>query len=249
MNEKVFSKNAPMFFTTRWTMVMRARGDAPESRAALGDLCEAYWLPVYRFLRREGRSENDSEELTQEFFAGVLQKTGFDQADPGKGRFRSYLLGALKYFLAERWRAEGRQKRGAHAVMESIDSSGSETAPGLQIADPQGCATDAYFDRHWALAVMQRSLDAVRESLDAAGKVNHFEVLKPWLAGDAEGLSQSEAAAQLGMSTGALKVAIHRLRQKFGDAIRHEIADTVDSEAEIQEELRYLLQALHAHNT
>jgi RNA polymerase sigma-70 factor (ECF subfamily) len=130
--------------------------------------------------------------------------------------------------------------------MESNESAGSETSPGLQIPDPDACATDAYFDRHWALAVMERALDAVRKSFESSDKGNQFEVLKPWLAGDAEGLSQSHAAAELGISHGAVKVAIHRLRQKFGDAIRGEISETVDCEAEIQDELRYLIEALRA---
>jgi RNA polymerase sigma-70 factor (ECF subfamily) len=241
-----FHPGAPVFHTTRWTMVMRAKGDAPEARAALGDLCEAYWDPVYRFLKREGRSDDDSQELTQAFFAKVLAGGGIGEADPAKGRFRSYLLGSLKHFLANHRRDTTREKRGGGAVVESIDSGGSETSPGLQVADPGAAAGDAWFDRHWALAVMGRGLDAVRESFEQAGKAEQFEVLKPWLAGDAESLSQADAAARLGLSPGAIKVAIHRLRQKFGEAIRQEIAETVDTEQEIAAELRYLIEALHS---
>jgi RNA polymerase sigma-70 factor (ECF subfamily) len=236
----------PVFHTTRWTMVMRAKGEAPEARAALGDLCEAYWTPVYRFLRREGRDDDQSRELTQEFFLRLLSGSTLEKADPGKGRFRSYLLGALKHFLADHRRAEGRQKRGGHAVIESIESSGSETSAGLSIPDPAAEASDAYFDRHWALAVMERGLDAVRDSFAQAGKAAHFEALKPWLIGDVESLSQADAAAALGISTGAVKVAIHRMRQKFGEAIRQEIAETVETEEEIAGELRYLIEALRA---
>lgn len=243
-SERSSPKRAPVFFTTRWTLVMQARGDAPEARAALGDLCESYWTPVYRFLRREGRSEDQSEELAQEFFSRLLSKNAIEQADPMKGRFRSYLLGALKHFLSDKRRAEGRQKRGGDAVIESIESGGSETSPGLQLPDPGSTATDAYFDRHWALAVMERGLATVEESFITSGKERHFEVLKPWLMGDADGLSQQQAATDLGMSAGAIKVAVHRLRQKFGQAIRSEIAETVDREEEIAEELRYLIEAL-----
>jgi DNA-directed RNA polymerase specialized sigma24 family protein len=245
INPSSFQAN-PLFHTTRWTMVMRAKGDAPEARAALGDLCEAYWMPVYRFLKREGRSDDDSRELTQEFVSRLLAGSTLETADPGKGRFRSYLLGALKHFLADHRRAEGRQKRGGDVVIESIESSGSETSPGLVIADPGAEASDAYFDRHWALAVMERGLDAVRESFAQAGKTAHFEVLKPWLIGDVESLSQADAAAALGISTGAVKVAIHRMRQQFGEAIRQEIAGTVETEEEIAGELRYLIEALQA---
>ena len=151
-----------MFFTTRWTLVSRARGETPEARAALGDLCEAYWTPVFRFLRREGRGEDESRELTQAFFAKVLAGAGIGEADPAKGRFRSYLLGSLKHFLANQRRDANREKRGGGAVVESIDSGGSETSPGLQVADPGSEAGDAWFDRHWALAVMERGLDRVR---------------------------------------------------------------------------------------
>lgn len=235
---------APVFFTTRWTMVMRAKGAAPEARAALADLCEAYWSPVYRFLCREGRGDDQSRELTQEFFSRLLAGGALEKVNPGKGRFRSYLLGALKHFLSDQRRAGGRQKRGGDAVIESID--GTETSPGTPLPDPGSEAPDAWFDRHWALAVMERGLATVRQSLEQSGKEKHFEVLKPWLIGDVEGLSQADAAAELGMSPGAIKVAIHRMRQKFGDAIRQEIADTVDTEEEVSEELRYLIEALAA---
>ena len=239
-------RTASVFHTTRWTMVIRAQGGAPEARAALGDLCEAYWMPVYRFLKREGRNDDDSRELTQEFFSRLLAGRSLEKADPGKGRFRSYLLGALKHFLADRRRAERRQKRGGDVVVESIESSDSETSPGLSIADPGAEAGDAYFDRHWALAVMERGVNAVRDSLAQSGKVEHFEVLKPWLVGDVESLSQADAAATLGTSTGAVKVAIHRMRQKFSEAIRQEIAETVETDEEVAGELRYLIEALHA---
>ncbi|MFK7911972.1 MAG: RNA polymerase sigma factor, partial [Akkermansiaceae bacterium] len=230
--------------TTRWTMVMRARGQAPEARAALGELCEAYWTPVYRFLKREGRSEDESRELTQEFVSQLLSTSTLENADPRKGRFRSYLLGALKHFLSNNRRAEGRQKRGGDAVIESIDSGGSITSPGIQLPDHGATPTDAYFDRHWALAIMDRGLTTVQNSFEESGKSEQFETLKPWLMGDADGLSQQDAAAELGLSAGAAKVAIHRLRQKFGEAIRSEIADTVDTKEEIQEELRYLIEAI-----
>jgi RNA polymerase sigma-70 factor (ECF subfamily) len=227
-------------------MVMRARGDAPEARAALSDLCEIYWAPVHRFLRREGRGDDDSRELTQEFFSQLLAKNAIGSADPGKGRFRSYLLGALKHFLANERRAAGRLKRGGDALIELIDGGDSDISPGMQVEDPDGIATDAWFDRHWALAVMERGLNSVRQSFEISDKGPQFEILKPWLMGDGEGLDQSHAATALGMTNGAVKVAIHRLRQKFGEAIRREIAETVDTEEEIAGELRYLIEALRA---
>ncbi len=225
---------------------MRAKGDAPEARVALADLCEAYWTPVFRFLQREGRGEDESRELTQAFFAKLLIGTGIGEADPAKGRFRSYLLGSLKHFLANQRRDANREKRGGGVIVESIDDGGFGTSPGLQVADPGAAASDAWFDRHWALSVMERGLECVRKSFEDSGKGGQFEVLRPWLMGDPEGLTQADAADQLGMSRPAAKVAIHRLRQKFGEAIRREIADTVDTEEEIAEELRYLIEALRA---
>jgi RNA polymerase sigma-70 factor (ECF subfamily) len=236
--------SADAFHTTRWTMVLRARGDSAEARAALGDLCEAYWMPVFRFLRREGRGEEQSRELAQEFFARLLSGSGIEHVEPEKGRFRSYLLGALKHFLAERKRNENRQKRGGGAVMESIESGGTKTSPGIPIADPAGLVSDAYFDHQWALSVMDRGLKTVQTAFEESGKQKQFEVLKPWLMGDMENRSQADAAADLGMSAGAVKVAVHRLRQSFRDAVRSEIAQTVNSPEEVTDELRYLIEVL-----
>jgi RNA polymerase sigma-70 factor (ECF subfamily) len=232
------------FRSTRWTLVLRSRGDAPEARTALGELCEVYWAPVFRFLRSEGRTEDDSRELAQEFFARLLTRGGFDGADPAKGRFRSYLLGALKHFLAERRRNEGREKRGGGAVVESLDASTHDTAPGLQIADASAAMDDRHFDREWAFVVMDLSLKAVQADFEKTGKATQFEALKPWLVGDTEALSQADAAAQLGVSTGAVKVMIHRLRKDFRAAVEAEIAQTVPATGDIGEELRYLIEVL-----
>lgn len=236
---------ASPFCTTRWTLVREAQGDTPEAKAALGQLCDTYWTPVYRFLRHEGRGEDESRELAQEFFERLLSAGGgVERAAPERGRFRSYLLGALKHFLAEHRRNAARLKRGGGAVIQSLESFGTDTSPGLPIPDPAGGVPDTWFDREWALAVMDRGLAAVRQSFEAAGKERQFEVLKPWLAGDTDHLSQRDAAADLGMTAGAVKVAIHRLRQGFGEAVRLEISQTVNSPAEVGEELRYLIEVL-----
>ena len=232
------------FHSTRWTLVLRSRGDAPEARTALGELCEVYWAPVFRFLRSEGRTDDDSRELAQEFFARLLTRGGFDGADPAKGRFRSYLLGALKHFLAERRRNEGREKRGGGAVVESLDATAHDTAPGLQIADTSAAMDDKHFDREWAFAIMDRSLKAVQADFEKAGKSAHFEALKPWLVGDTDQLSQADAATHLGVSTGAVKVMIHRLRKTVRTAVESQIAETVPAIEDIAEELRYLVEVL-----
>jgi RNA polymerase sigma-70 factor (ECF subfamily) len=235
---------ASTFHSTRWTLVLRSRGDAPEARTALSELCEVYWAPVFRFLRSEGRTDDDSRELAQEFFARLLTRGGFDGADPTKGRFRSYLLGALKHFLAERRRNEGREKRGGGAVVESLDAATHDTAPGMQIADTSAAMSDKHFDREWAFAVMDRSLKAVQANFEKAGKSAYFEALKPWLVGDTDQLSQADAATQLGVTTGAVKVMIHRLRKTFRAAVEAEIAQTVPATEDIDEELRYLIEVL-----
>ena len=223
---------------------MRARGDAPEARVALSELCENYWNPVFRFLLREGRGEDQSRDLAQAFFTHLLSRNSMHGVDPAKGRFRSYLLGALKNFLAEQARKAGRQKRGGGMVVESLDTGGTETSPGLPVADPEAGVPDTYFDRAWALAVMDRSLTKVQADFENSGRAKQFEVLKPWLIGDTEELSQAEAASSLQLSSGATKVAIHRLRKNFGEAIQSEIAETVNDPAEIREELRYLIEVL-----
>ena len=174
----------------------------------------------------------------------MLAGSGIGQPDPRKGRFRSYLLGALKHFLAERKRNEGRQKRGGDAMIVSIEAGGTGTSPGMPIPDPAGPVSDAWFDREWALAVMDRGLTAVQAAFEESGKGKQFEVLKPWLIGDTENLSQADAAAELGMTTGAIKVAIHRLRRSFRDAVQAEIAETVSDPDETAEELRYLVEVL-----
>lgn len=225
--------------------MLRAQGDAPEARAALGELCEIYWTPVFRFLRRESRDEDIARELTQEFIARLLSRGGIDKVQRDRGRFRSFLLGALKHFLMDSRRGEQRQKRGGGVAHDSIDSGGAmDTEAGLQITDPSASVPDAFFDRQWALAVMDRALTVVAEGLKESGKERQFELLKPWLVGDAESLSQAETAEELGVTPGALKVAIHRLRKRFREVVQQEVAQTVDDTDEIEGELRHLIAAL-----
>jgi RNA polymerase sigma-70 factor (ECF subfamily) len=233
------------FAPTRWTQVLRARGNTPESQRALGELCEAYWQPIFRFLRSEGRDEDTARELTQEFFARLLAKHGLDRVDPERGRFRSYLLGAVKHFLADRRDQEHRLKRGGGISLESLElPDGNDTSPALQVADPAAMPSDHTFDREWAVAVMDRALTALQKDYAQNGNTTHFEMLKPWLEGDSADLSQAETAARLKISEGAIKVAIHRLRKHFRETIRAELAQTVNTASEIDEELRYLVDVL-----
>ena len=230
------------FAPTRWTLILRARGATPEGRAALGELCEAYYQPVLRFLHREGRDEDSARELTQEFFARILGQGAFEQADPERGRFRSYLLGALKHFLADQRKHEHRLKRGGGATSESFDAL--DDSASRQVADPTTAEPEMFFDREWALAVMARALEVLQKEFITAGKNDQFDTLKPWLMGETPSLSQAEAARQLGLSEGAVKVGIHRLRKRFRDTVRAEIAQTLRDPSLVDEELRHLIEAL-----
>jgi RNA polymerase sigma factor (sigma-70 family) len=231
------------FVTTQWTRVLEARGDSPDARAALSDLCAAYYNPVFAFIRRSTQSDDAARDLTQEFFARLLTRNGFAKADRQRGRFRSYLLGAVKHFLADMQDHANRLKRGAGQTLESIDA-GTDTSPGLQLPDGNTRTPDREFDRQWALTVLELALNRVAEEHRASGKADHFETLKPWLIGEAQGSRQADAARQLGINEGAVKVAIHRLRRRFRETIKSEIAQTVNDETEQPDELQRLLEAL-----
>jgi RNA polymerase sigma-70 factor (ECF subfamily) len=240
------------FAPTRWTLILRTRGETPEARAALAELCEAYYQPVLRFLQCEGRDEDTARELTQDFFARILASSGFDAADPQRGRFRSYLLGALKHFLADHRKREHRLKRGGGLTAESLEGrvTTSPVSPddesSLQVADTSQPPPDASFDREWALALMARALAVLEREFTAAAKADHFEVLKPWLMGEGPSMSQAEAGQRLSLSEGAVKVMIHRLRRRFREAVRTEISQTLREPAPplVDEELRHLIAAL-----
>jgi RNA polymerase sigma-70 factor (ECF subfamily) len=232
------------FAPTHWTLVLRAQGQTLEAHAALSELCAAYYQPVLRFLQREGREEEAARELTQEFFARVLQRGKLGAADPSLGPFRSYLLGAVKHFLADLGKHGRRQKRGSGTSPESLDAASTEYGSLGDIADAKAPVPDAWFDRQWALTVMDRTLNRLESEFRSAGKTEHFDQLKTWLVGETPALSQAEAARQLGLSEGALKVAIHRMRKRFRELIRTEIAQTVANGTDIDTELRYLIEAL-----
>ena len=235
------------FLTTRWTRVLAARGGTPEASKALGELCEAYWTPVFRFLRREGRAEDEARELTQEFFGRVLARDGFSHADPRRGRFRSFLLGAVCHFLGDLRDRERAIKRGGGVTAESIDAANSsDTAAGLQIADARAEVPDTFFDRQWAFAILDRAFSQLAVEQEAAGKAAHYAVLKPWLVGETAALPQANAARALGLSEGAIKVSIHRLRKRFRELVRAEVIHTLPDPAEADAELSYLVEVLAA---
>ncbi len=230
------------FAPTRWTLVERTRGDSSEARTALSELCGAYYAPVVAFLRREGREESTAREVAHEFFEKVLAEASLGRVERGRGRFRNYLLGAVKHFLTNRRRAEAREKRGGDAERIALDA-GTDTSPGLEIAAAATLPPDAEFDREWALALVERALTTLQEECCGDGQ---FDALKPWLTPAGAPAAQSEVAGQLGLSEGALKVAIHRLRRRFREIIRAEIAQTLHDPGELDDEMRHLVAALNA---
>lgn len=232
-----------VFATTRWTLVARARGESPEARMALSDLCAAYYRPVETFIRRQVVDVQDARDLTQEFFARLLSGSGVGGADPERGRFRSYVLGAVKHFLhAERVRRLAAKRGGGAEHVAFEPDAGSE--PGFQVADPGAITAEVAFDREWAHALLDRALTRLGGEMAAEGKARHFEVLKGCLQGAAVVRPQAELGEALGMSEATVKVAIHRLRKRFRDAVRSEIAETLVEGARVDEEMRHLLQAL-----
>jgi RNA polymerase sigma-70 factor (ECF subfamily) len=232
---------AEVFVTTRWTRVVAARGGSAEAQQALSDLCAAYYAPVVTFLRAEGRDEDAARELAHAFFAGVLERQSLGGAEPGRGRFRSYLLGALKHFLSRQRDRAQTAKRGGGVTPESLDAADTGTGPPAPAVAP---ANDAVFDRQWALTLMERALTALEREFAEAGRPEHFAAFKPWLVADAPTKSQEETARALGMNEGAVKVAVHRLRRRLRELIKSEIAQTVDGAARVDEEFRYLIDVL-----
>jgi len=227
------------FHPTRWTLVLRSRGQGEDAKAALSDLCAAYYEPVVAFLRRDGRGQDAARETAHAFFELVLSR-GIGTPEPGRGKFRSYLLGALKHFLSKQRDAALATKRGGGAEHVPL-VSGTDTSPGLPM--PGEMDDTLAFDREWALTLIARAL-AVLEA-EHAGKAETFATLKPWLAGGAQ-TPQAEAAWALGISETAVKVAIHRLRARFRELIRVEIAATVNDPADIADELRHLIAVVSA---
>jgi RNA polymerase sigma-70 factor (ECF subfamily) len=237
------SQGAAAFVTTHWTRVLEARGASPEAKAALSELCAAYYAPVLAFIRLNTPDEESARDLTQAFFARLLGDDGINAVDPQRGRFRSYLLGAVKHFLADARDHNHRLKRGAGQTSLPLEP-GTDTSPGLDLPDPNAPSPEREFDRKWCLTLLDHALSALLKEQKNAGSLEQFQVLKVWLTGDAEGISQADAARRLGMNEGAVKVAIHRLRRQFRAAIKREIARTLKDPAQVEEEMKCLLEAL-----
>ncbi len=237
------SRHPASFHTTRWTQVRQAKADSEDGRKALEDLCGAYYEPVIAFLRCELREADAAREMTHAFFAEILAGGGIARAESEHGRFRSYLLGAVKHHLSHQRESAQSLKRGGGAVPVSLDEDASAMR---SIPDVRQISPDAAFDRQWALSVLEQAMSRLQAECAAEGKQTQFESLKPWLMGDAAHGDQAALAAACGMGVSALKMAIQRLRQRFRDCLQTEIAATLDDAAMVQEEMRTLLAALSA---
>ena len=232
------------FVTTRWSMVRAAAGtDAVRAGAALDYLCRMYWFPLYAFVRRQGHDPADAQDLTQSFFARLVEKRDLGGADPARARFRSYLLAAMKHFLANEWDKQQAQKRGGgRRNFTSLDADAAEQRLAREIADHR--SADRLYEHSWALTLLDEVLRKTREAYVREDKERLFDALKPALTGDRDGLPYAELGRAVGLSEGAVKVAVHRLRRRYRDLLRAEIAATLSDPAEVDEELRHLFSVL-----
>lgn len=231
------------FVATRWTVVLTAgRSQTTHGRDALAQLCQMYWYPLYAHVRRKGYSPPDAEDLTQAFFARVLTERFVASANREKGRFRSFLLTRLNHFLADEWDRLKAQKRGGGARLLSMEIAAAETQFQLEPVDSR--SPDKLYERRWAVTLLEQVFERLRQEYEQAGKAILFDAVKSCLAQARAAVPYAEVGAQLGLSEGALRVAVHRLRQRYRELLRAEVADTVSSAEEVEEELRYLFHVL-----
>lgn len=228
------------FPTTRWSLIIATR-EQPTTQAtdALARLCNSYWYPLYAYVRRRCSRIEDAQDLTQGFFACLLEKNYLRDFDRERGRFRTFLLTAFRHFLANERDRERTQKRGRGQIPISLDMQEAERR---YLLDPGHDITpEKLYERRWAMALLDRVLERLRLE---SRQLTHFDRLQVFLTGEPPGVSYNDLASELGMSEGALKVAVHRLRRKFREVLRAEIADTVASSEEVKEEMQYLLSAV-----
>lgn len=231
-----------VFVTTHWSVVRSARAaDSAESLQALEKLCRAYWYPLYAFVRRSGRSVADSQDLTQGFFALLLEKGCLEAADPHRGRFRTFLLVALKRFMANDWDRARAAKRGGFAKFIPLDVEFAESR--LAADNSSASQPDVWFDRQWALALLANTLKQIEAEYVESGRSALFERLRGSLAGEPDAMPYREIAARLNLSEAAVKMAAHRLRARYREVLKREILQTVGGPGEAEAELRHLFSA------
>jgi RNA polymerase sigma-70 factor (ECF subfamily) len=237
------SAPARQFATTHWSLVLAAgRSASPDCRRALAALCEAYWYPLYVYIRRRGCDEHEAQDLTQEFFAQVLETDSLRVADRRRGKFRSFLLASVDHFLANQRRRRAAKKRGRGKLPWSLDLGEAESRYSRELGHEW--TPEKEFERRWALALLEQTLSKVRAQFAETEKIELFERLKAYLGGDERSVPYREIAGELGMTEGAVKTAAHRLRRRCRDVLRAEIAATVARPEEVDDELRELFSAV-----
>ena len=231
------------FASTHWSIVAQsAQTDVPEAANALAQLCETYWPPIYSFIRRRGYAPSDAEDLTQSFFAYFLRTKAYSRTDRLHGKFRSFLLASVKNFLADNWDREQAIRRGGGYRFVSLDQGTAESF--YDVASASDSTAEHLFELRWAKSLTAGALDSLRQELYAEGKARLFEQLKNFLTGGNVLPSYDEASAQTGLPRATVKTHVHRLRQRYREIVRREVARTVSSPHEIDEELRYLCNIL-----
>lgn len=230
------------FLTTHWSVVLSAQQDSPAAEAALEKLCRSYWLPLYAFVRREGHSPEEAQDLTQEFFARFLERRDFDAVRREKGRLRSYLLVSVKNFLANQRHRLSATKRGRGEAPFSLDQLLANQS--FELEPVEHLTADQIYERRWATAVLDQALERLGDDYRAAQKEMLFDRLKLLLVDDPDHESQAEIARQLGMTENAVKQALHRMRSRYRQVLREQIAHTVATSDEIEDELRDLIAVL-----
>lgn len=235
---------AGQFLNTHWSVVLLAsQGNSPQAEAALETLCRNYWYPLYSFVRRQGYSPADAQDLTQEFFAQLLGKQRLQLADRERGRFRSFLLASLKNFLVNEWVRGQAQKRGGGIPALSLDEAIAEELYRREPDSPT--APEILYDKRWAITLLERAVERLTAHYTQTGKEQLFNTLKPWLLAETSHQIYDDLAKTLGMNEGSVKVALHRLRQRLREAVRDEVSHTVASPADVDEELRCLMASLN----
>jgi RNA polymerase sigma-70 factor (ECF subfamily) len=243
-NHSSSSTGAPgdIFATTHWTVVLAAgRRSTPQADLALEELCRTYWYPLYAYVRRHGRSREDAEDLTQAFFARFLEKNYLEGLNSEKGRFRAFLLAALKHFLTDEWDKARAQKRGGGVTTLSLDWQSADTR--YQINPADNLSPDKIYDRAWAVTLLERVITRLRDESAAEDKSRLFEQLKPFLMAGKSAIPYAQAAAALALTEGAVRVAVHRLRRRYRELLREEIGQTLSDPAQADEEMRVLFSA------
>jgi RNA polymerase sigma-70 factor (ECF subfamily) len=231
------------FATTRWTVVVSAgHKSSPQSDRALGELCQTYWYTLYAYVRHQGHRKEDAEDLVQGFFGRFLEKNYLEGLSAERGKFRAFLLASLKHFLANEWDKSQRQKRGGAIPHLSLDWQSADDRYHLEPPDPE--SPDRTFDHQWALVLLERVLGRLRQESAAQGKAKLFEQARSFLGAGGPAIDYAQAASALGTETGAVRVAVHRLRKRYREMLRQEIAQTLCDPAQVAEELESLRAAL-----